>query len=54
MDINQLHVAEEIGAVSLGESDVKFKTVLEFSDSTWREYEQEMYYEADFFKKKKT
>ena len=36
MDINQLHVAREIGAVSMGESDVKFdESVFEFIHSTW-------------------
>ena len=47
MDINQLHVAREIGAVSMGESDVKFdESVLEFINSTWKEYEEELYYDA--------
>ena len=32
VDINQVHVAKEIGAVSMGESDVKFdETVFEFA-----------------------
>ena len=35
MDINQLHVAREIEAVSMGESDVKFdESVFEFINST--------------------
>ena len=47
MDINQSHVAKEIGAVSMGESDVKFdETVFEFINSTWNEYEEELYYDA--------
>ncbi len=37
MDINQLHIARVIGAVSMGESDVKLEeSVFEFIDSTWR------------------
>ncbi len=47
MDINQSHVAKEIGAVSMGESVVKFdELVVEFINSTWKEYEEELYYEA--------
>ncbi len=38
MDINQSHVAKGIGAVSMGESDVKFdESVFEFINSTWKE-----------------
>ena len=45
MDINQFHIAREIGSVSMGESDVKFNdSVFEFINSTWREYEEELYY----------
>ena len=47
MDINQFHVAKEIGAVSMSESDVKFdESVFEFVNSTWREYEEELHYDA--------
>ena len=47
MDINQFHVAREIGAVSMGKSDVKFdETVFDFINSAWREYEEELYYDA--------
>ena len=47
MDINQSHVAKEIGAVSMSESDVKFnESVFEFINSTWKEYEEELYYDA--------
>ena len=47
MDINQLHVAREIEAVSMGESDVKFdESVFEFINSTWKEYEEKLYYDA--------
>ena len=43
MDINQFHVAREVGAVSVGESDVKFdETVFEFINSTWIEHEEEL------------
>ena len=47
MDINQSHVAKEIGAVSMGESDVKFdESVFEFINSVLKEYEEELYYDA--------
>ena len=47
MAINQFHVAREIGALSVGESDVKFdETVFEFINSAWRECEEELYYDA--------
>ncbi len=47
MDISQSHVANEIGAVSMGESDVKFgETVFEFINRTLREYEEETYYDV--------
>ena len=47
MDINQSHVAREIGAVSMSESDVKFdESVCEFINSAWKEYEEELYYDA--------
>ena len=44
VDVSQVHVAREIGAVSMGESDVKFdETVFEFTNSAWRGYEEELY-----------
>ena len=47
MDISQSHVAKEIGAVSMSESDVKFEeSMLEFINSTWKEYEEDVYYDA--------
>ncbi len=47
MDNNQVHVAKESGAVSVGESDVKFnETAFEFANSAWREYEKELFYDA--------
>ncbi len=47
MYINQSHVAQEIGAVSMGESDVEFdESVFEFINSTWKEYEEELYHDA--------
>ncbi len=47
MDINQFHVARQIGVVSMGEPDAKFnETVLEIINSTWTEHEEEPYYDA--------
>jgi hypothetical protein len=47
MDICELDTAKEIGAVHLGESDVKFdETVFEFINSAWREYGEQLYYDA--------
>ena len=47
MDINQSHVAKEIGAVSMGDSDAKFdESAFEFISSTWKEYDEELYYDA--------
>ena len=44
MDISQSHVAKEIGAVWMGESDANFdETVFEFINSTWKDYEEEAY-----------
>ena len=46
-DINQSHVANEIGAVSVSESDVKFdESVFESINSAWEEYVKELYYDA--------
>ncbi len=47
VDINHFHVSREVGAVSVGESDVKFDgAVFDCIDGSWREYEEELYYEA--------
>ena len=47
MDVSQAQVAREIGAVSMSESDVKFdEWSYEFINSTWKEYEEELYYDA--------
>ncbi len=47
MDINHFDVASEIGAASVGESDVKFdEVVFVFINSAWGEYEEELYYDA--------
>jgi hypothetical protein len=47
MDINQSHVAKETGAISMSESEVKFdESVLEFINSEWKEYEEELYHDA--------
>ena len=47
MDISQSQVTRQIGAVSMSESDTKFdESVFEFINSTWREYEEELYYDA--------
>ncbi len=44
IDIGELDISKEMGAVYLGESDVKFdETVFEFINSTWRECEDELY-----------
>ncbi len=44
---NHFHGTREIAALSVGESDVKFdKAVLEFFNSTWREYEEELCYDT--------
>ena len=44
MVVSQSHVAKEIGAVWMGESDAKFdETVFEFINSTWKDYEEEAY-----------
>ena len=43
MDINQSHVAKEVGAVSMGESDVKFEeAVFEIINSIKKEHEEEL------------
>ncbi len=43
MDTNQFHIAREIGAESVDESDVKFhETVLELTSSARREYVEEL------------
>ena len=47
MDISHFDVAREIGAVRMCESDSKFnEEVVEFINSAWREYEEELYYDA--------
>ncbi len=47
MDTDQFHVAKEIGAVSVGDSDVMFdETVFEFINRTRRECEEELYHDA--------
>ena len=47
MDVSQARVAREIGAVSMSESDVKFdEWSYEFINSTWKEYAEELYYDA--------
>ncbi len=41
------HVAKEIGVISIGEYDVKFnEAAFEFINSIWKEYEEELYYDA--------
>ncbi len=47
LDINQFHVARQIGVVSMGEPDAKSnETVLEFINSIWTEHEEELHYDA--------
>ncbi len=47
VDTSQSHVAKEIGAVSVGESDVNFdEAAFEFINCTWRECEEGLYYDA--------
>ncbi len=47
MDVNQFHIAREIGAAFVGESDVKFdETVFGVTESAWREREEELHDDA--------
>ncbi len=47
MDINQFRIARESGAVSVGESDVKFdEAAFEFTNGAWRECKEEPCYDA--------
>ncbi len=47
MDIGELDIVGEIGAMCLGESDVKFdEMVFVFGKGTWRACEDELYYDA--------
>ena len=47
MDISHFDVAKEIGAAHMRESDSMFNDeVFEFINSAWREYEEELYYDA--------
>ncbi len=47
VDTSQAQVAKEIGAVSVGESDVKLdEAVFEAINSAWRECEEELHYDA--------
>ncbi len=47
MDSSHTEVAREIGAAPMDESDSKFiEEVFEVINSTWREHEEELYYDA--------
>ncbi len=47
MDAGYLDTVRETGAASLGESDVNFdEAVFEIIDSIWKEYEEELCYDA--------
>ncbi len=48
MDISQDRFAREIGAASVGMSDMKFdEAAFKLINSTWRECEEELYYSGE-------